>query len=79
MLIRYFEINNEENFKAGGNLIAQTKTYRDAIVPHKSDTLFIGDNMYKVFDVCYCADYPTGEEKNIDIDMIDITLIEEKL
>lgn len=80
LLIRYFASENEKDFKEdGGELIAETNTHNVAIIPRKGDLVFIGNDPYRVFDVCYCNEFTDDDNiREVKLTMIDITMIEEK-
>lgn len=70
MLIRYFSIEKEEYFACNEEYLGDSN---HNIIPRIGEKMYIDSTAYKVYDICYSAEYVT--QKTITTTIIDITLL----
>jgi len=76
MLIRYFEIEKEDDIY-GESMICQIE--KTKIVPRKGEMVFIGSDTYRVGDVCYSIDYKNINTNKVKLEMVDVFVFKIKL
>jgi len=76
MIIRYFEVENEDDIYGKGK-VCETKNTK--IVPRKGEKVYIGDDYYWINDVCYIIDYKNTDSNNIKLVAIDVFVIKTEL